>query len=55
MIKLTRFLEIGLFNVKYKSEKKLHKEYNGIDWGDNSEIEKAIDIDDNKNDDKKNL
>lgn len=47
----TRVLEVDFLNTKYNSERKLHKRCINNNWDDDSEIEKAITIDnDNDND-----
>lgn len=51
---LIKFLEVSFFNAKYNFEKKLCKEFTSIDQGNNSKIEEAITIDNNKNDDEGN-
>lgn len=51
----TKLLKIGLPNAKYDLEGRLYKECTSADWGNNSKIEEAIAIDNNKDGNEENL
>ena len=51
----TSLLEVGSPNAKYDSDERLCKGYTSADWGDNGEIEEAITLDNDEDDDEKNL
>lgn len=54
-IKLIRFLEVGYFNAKYNLKKRLYEECTGTNWVDDGEIKETMAMDNNKDDDKKDL
>lgn len=51
----TRLWEVGLANVKYDLEERLHEKYIGANLGDDSEIEEAVAVNDNKDNDEKDF
>lgn len=52
-IEPTKLLEVGPSNTKYDLEERLCKRCTNTNWGDDSEIEKAIAADNNKNNNEK--
>lgn len=54
-IRLTKFLEVGLFNGKYDLKERLHEEYTGTCWSNDDEIKEIMAVDNNKNNNEENL
>lgn len=53
-IRRTRFLKIGLLNAKYDLEGRFCEEYTSANWDNNSKIEEAMAIDNNKDGNEEN-
>lgn len=54
-IGLIRLLKVSHPNVEYDSGDRLREEFICMDWGDDSKIEKAMTIDDDKDDDEEDF
>lgn len=54
-IEPTRLLKVDSPNVKYDLEEKFYEGCTGADWGNDSEIEKAMAADNNKDNNEKDL
>lgn len=54
-IRPNKLLKVGYYNIKYNLKETLCKKYIKVNQDNNSKIEKAMAVNDNKNDDKKDF